>query len=168
MEKKIGGGEWQRLKVLNEEIEIALDIPEGLRFEHAMYWILRNHEGTCDLLEDLDDRTETLTIRTDRFSTYAILYTTTEYEQETAETCFMHWLILAVNAAGAAVLFISCRRTKRAVWIIPGITAALSVLLAVLGCCVLDWLLVAAGCAVMGIEIVVFRKTDRIKEEHNS
>ena len=37
-----------------------------------------------------------------------------------------------------------------------------------IGGCVLDWLLVAAGCAVMGIEIVVFGKTDRIKEEHNS
>ena len=110
---------------------------------------------------------DTITSRTDRFSTYAILYTTAGYEQETAVTCLMHWLILAVNAAGAAVLFISCRRTKRIVWIIPGMTAALSVLLAVLGLCVLDWLSVAAGCAVMGAELLVFRKEDGTKKGHN-
>ncbi len=74
VEKKIGEGEWLKLRELNEELEISLDIPRELLMEDAFYWVLRNHEGNCELLEDQDQEAETITIRTKLFSTYAILY----------------------------------------------------------------------------------------------
>ena len=36
--------------------------------------IVRNHNGECTLLNDLDDNPDTITFRTNCFSTYAIVY----------------------------------------------------------------------------------------------
>ncbi|MDD6155921.1 MAG: hypothetical protein PUB52_02790 [Lachnospiraceae bacterium] len=75
VESRVGDGEWEQLHELNEELEMVLDVPENLYHENRTFFIMRNHEGTCTILEDLDDDATTITIRTDRFSTYAILYT---------------------------------------------------------------------------------------------
>lgn len=75
VESRVGDGEWEQLHELNEELEMVLVIPENLYHKSRTYFIMRNHEGTCTILEDLDDDTTTITIKTDRFSTYAILYT---------------------------------------------------------------------------------------------
>lgn len=75
VESRVGDGEWEQLHELNEELEMVLDVPENLYHENRTFFIMRSHEGTCTILEDLDDDATTITIRTDRFSTYAILYT---------------------------------------------------------------------------------------------
>lgn len=75
VESRVGDGEWEQLHELNEELEMVLDVPENLYNENRTFFIMRNHEGTGTILEDLDDDATTITIRTDRFSTYAILYT---------------------------------------------------------------------------------------------
>ncbi len=112
VEKKIGASEWLRLKELNEELEIALDIPKEILNEQAVYWVMRNHEGICELLEDLDKENETITIRTKLFSTYAILYTLEE--QSEAAGYMWYWLILLILLACAAggIFFIILKRQK--------------------------------------------------------
>ena len=58
-----------------------MDIPESLLAEGRTYYIMRNHNGECTLLEDLDEELQTITIATDRFSTYAIMYTDSNVEK---------------------------------------------------------------------------------------
>ena len=73
---------WVKLTNLDNEIEITIQIPEELRGK-GVYYILRDHDGVCDMLMDLDDNPDTITFRTDRFSAYAIVY---EEEPQTIES----------------------------------------------------------------------------------
>ena len=72
-ELKKNGESCTNIEKLNNEIEITIDVPKEIRGK-AIYYIMRNHDGVCDILEDLDDNPDTITFRTDRFSTYAIAY----------------------------------------------------------------------------------------------
>ena len=57
---------------LDTEMEIVMEIPESLRDSKTNFCIVRNHNGEVDVLEDLDDDPDTITIKTDRFSPYAM------------------------------------------------------------------------------------------------
>lgn len=72
-EIKIDDQPWQKISELNNEIEFTISIPEELRGK-GTYYIIRNHNGVCDLLPDIDSDPDTITFKTDRFSTYAIAY----------------------------------------------------------------------------------------------
>ena len=74
IQKKIGSSDWERITNLSNEIEIVIDIPTNIKFSGATYYIVRNHNGEYTVLQDLDDNPDTITFRTDRFSTYAIAY----------------------------------------------------------------------------------------------
>lgn len=81
---RTGEGEWSAVHEINEPIEIMIDMPEELQKFTADFYIVRVHAGEFTLLPDLDDAAETITIETERFSTYAIAYRLTE---ETAGQC---------------------------------------------------------------------------------
>ena len=185
--KKVGGGEWQKLRESNEELEIVLDIPPKLPKEQTTYWVLRNHEGTCELLEDMDEAAGTVTIRTGLFSTYALLYTASEPEGDLEKSpvtgldggdgvglgssgkdiadCFWHWLILAMDALGAIAAVFVYRHKKSYVWIVMGVCLVLSALLAAAGTCVLDWLFGAAGMLLIGAAVAFFHNVEASKED---
>ncbi|MGN0369899.1 MAG: hypothetical protein ACI4EW_05075, partial [Butyrivibrio sp.] len=74
IKKKIGSADWEKLSQLNGEIEIVIDIPKEILYENAKYYVIRLHNGECTVLDDLDDNQNTITIATDMFSTYAIVY----------------------------------------------------------------------------------------------
>ena len=74
LEKRIGSEAWEKISETNEDIVITIDIPDDLKKSGAAYSIMRYHDGECTLLEDLDDNPDTITIKTGKFSTYAILY----------------------------------------------------------------------------------------------
>ncbi len=57
---------------LDKEMEIVMEIPESLRDKGKKFCIVRNHNGEVDVLYDLDDDPDTITIKTDRFSPYAL------------------------------------------------------------------------------------------------
>ena len=59
----------------DQEICIVITIPEELRKAGRSYAVVRLHEGETTLLDDRDDEPDTLTIATDRFSTYVLVYT---------------------------------------------------------------------------------------------
>ena len=71
---RIGSGDWNAIHATNEPVEIILDIPDELAGLTADFYIMRAHEGEYVLMEDLDETPETITIQTEAFSTYAILY----------------------------------------------------------------------------------------------
>ena len=88
MYMRVGSGDWNAIHATNEPVEIILDVPDELAELTADLYIMRAHEGEYLLMEDLDDVPETITIRTEAFSTYAILYQMREDSGKTlAEKC---------------------------------------------------------------------------------
>ena len=57
---------------LDKEMEIVLEIPKEYRDSSKKFCLVRNHNGEVDVLEDLDNNPDTITVRTDRFSPYAL------------------------------------------------------------------------------------------------
>lgn len=116
-----GEGEWNAVHEIDEPIEIVIDMPEELRELTADFYIVRAHAGEYTLLPDLDDAAETITIETERFSTYAIAYRLTDEKTERCSLChicptflgicYFIWLLLA-GAAVLTVIVIFCRRRK--------------------------------------------------------
>ena len=71
--KKIGEDQEQKITETNAPITITFELPEGLRGK-AEYSVIRVHNGTATVLRDLDSAPDTITIETDKFSTYALTY----------------------------------------------------------------------------------------------
>ncbi|MCM1101732.1 MAG: hypothetical protein NC079_06890 [Clostridium sp.] len=55
-------------------IRIVITVPDGLRADNRTYAVVRVHNGEPDMLADLDSDPATVTIETNLFSTYAIVY----------------------------------------------------------------------------------------------
>ena len=72
--KVIDGQQVGRITELNTPISIIIDVPEELIAENRVFAIVRVHDGIAEILEDQDNDPDTITVITDRFSTYAIVY----------------------------------------------------------------------------------------------
>lgn len=55
-------------------VRIVIEIPEELRGTDREFAVIRIHNGKSTVLKDLDDDPNTITIETDQFSSYAIVY----------------------------------------------------------------------------------------------
>jgi hypothetical protein len=53
---------------------VVLPIPEQYRKEGRKFYVLRNHNGVVDVLDDIGNDPASITFKTDRFSEYAIAY----------------------------------------------------------------------------------------------
>ena len=71
---KVGGGDWNAVNQTHEPVDVVIGIPAELQSDDRIFYIIRSHEGDYTLLTDMDEEPDTITIRTDRFSTYAIAY----------------------------------------------------------------------------------------------
>ena len=125
MYMRIGSGDWNAIHATNEPVEIILDIPDELAGLTADFYIMRAHEGEYLLMEDLDETPETITIQTEAFSTYAILYQMQEGGEKKSATkcslchicptflgiCYFIWL--AIIIALALVIYLIIRRKRK-------------------------------------------------------
>ena len=117
---KVGGGDWNAVNQTHEPVDVVIGIPAELQSDDRIFYIIRSHEGDYTLLTDMDEEPDTITIRTDRFSTYAIAY---EQVNGTGENnkcglchicptflgiCCFVWLAVIV-----AVFFIICMIIRR-------------------------------------------------------
>lgn len=61
-----------------KKIRIVITVPDSLKNADSSktraFAVIRVHDGGAELLADLDDSADTITIETDRFSTYGIVY----------------------------------------------------------------------------------------------
>ena len=61
-----------------KKIKIVITVPDSLKNADSSrirtFAVIRLHDGRADILTDLDGSADTITIETDRFSTYAIVY----------------------------------------------------------------------------------------------
>lgn len=125
MYMRIGSGDWNAIHATNEPVEIILDIPDELAGLTADFYIMRAHEGEYLLMEDLDETPETITIQTEAFSTYAILYQMQEGGEKKSATkcslchicptflgiCCFIWLAIIIVLA--LVIYLIIRRKRK-------------------------------------------------------
>ena len=71
---KTGAGDWDAVTATEKPIDVIIGVPTKLQEDNRAFYVIRVHEGQTVLLTDTDDNPDTITISTDRFSTYAIAY----------------------------------------------------------------------------------------------
>lgn len=75
---KVIGDSRNNIKETSDKITVALSVPDSLKNTDATktrnFAVVRVHDGKAELLPDLDNSEDTITIETDRFSTYTIVY----------------------------------------------------------------------------------------------
>ena len=150
--KSVGNEDWEYLTTLYDDIEITLDIDEGLQADGRTFYILRSHEGAVTMLFDLDEEPDTITISSRYFSTYALVYTDSPDMAEPVSekhNCFMHWFILAVALIGEilALLLRRCEDKKKLLIGTECVDIVIMLALAIIGSCMWDWIIFAIGTA---------------------
>lgn len=75
---KVIGDSRSTILETNKKIAVVIAVPDGLKNMDGnttrTFAVLRVHNGVAELLADLDNSSDTITIATDRFSTYAIVF----------------------------------------------------------------------------------------------
>ena len=120
---RIGEEEWNVVTETKEPIEVVMGIPEKLLSEYRKFYIIRAHNGEYTFMDDLDSEPDTITIRTDLFSSYAIAYVDTEGADSGAKCSLCHicpalfgvccfiWLAV-ILAVMVIVILVAWRRRK--------------------------------------------------------
>lgn len=88
MFKQIGDSEREKITETLRPITLCINIPDNCKITdgNRTFSMLRIHNGTATLLQDLDSNADTITISTNQFSTYVLLYKDAAQEpQETEE-----------------------------------------------------------------------------------
>ena len=118
---RVGEGDWNAIRKTGEPIDVVIGIPEELRDKGSAYYIIRAHDGGCDLLHDMDEAEDTITISTDLFSSYAIAYIESDGMHTGAKCglchicptflgiCYFIWLVVIL---AVIVIFVVLRRKK--------------------------------------------------------
>ena len=75
---KVVGDSRTAITQTKEKITVTIAVPDRLKntdgTKTRTFAVLRVHDGKAQLLADLDQEADTITIETDRFSTYAVVY----------------------------------------------------------------------------------------------
>lgn len=122
---KIGEGDWNAITTTEEPIEIIIGIPEKLQEEGRTYYIIRAHDGEHTFMEDMDDEPGTITVSTDRFSSYAIAYVEAEKTADGSKCrlchicptflgiCYFVWLAIIILMVIMMIIVIILLRKKK-------------------------------------------------------
>ena len=70
MKREVEGQSSGLISVLAKQIYLTLNIPEDYRDSSAQFYIAHEHGNSLELLQDLDDNPDTITINTKSFSNY--------------------------------------------------------------------------------------------------
>ena len=103
------GGTTTVINKTSSELEVVVPIPEEFRKAGRRFFVIRNHNGAVDILEDIGNDPTTVTFRTDRFSEYAIAY-----EAININKLILRFAIIAVVSLILAVIcFVNLVKYKR-------------------------------------------------------
>lgn len=85
---------------LNNPMTIVIDIPEVAKKEGRQFSVVRCHDAglarTVEVLKDEDDNEDTITFSTDKFSSYAIVYTDKAATEDISTKKFIEFGIVAI------------------------------------------------------------------------
>ncbi len=106
---KTNGGSTDIINKTTAELEVRIPIPEKYIKEGRKYYVIRNHNGVIDLLQDIGNDPNSVTFRTDRFSEYAIAY-----EAININKLILRIVIVAIVALILAIIcFVNLIKYKR-------------------------------------------------------
>lgn len=81
---KVIGDSRNIIKETDSRLTVTLSVPDSLKNTDStrmrIFAVIRVHDGKAEILSDLDSNEDTITIETDRFSTYAVVYQDTAGE----------------------------------------------------------------------------------------
>ena len=128
MYKQVGENEASRLTQLGDRVQICFKLADSLintdKNVTRTYSIIRVHNGKAEIITPVfDAATKTLTFETDRFSTYAVVYTDVENVPPTGETTppadtpatgdsfhMMLWATMLVLSVAALIVLLAERK----------------------------------------------------------
>lgn len=67
-------GSWQNVTSTKDPVKLTMDVPEELQKLSEEFYVLRLHKGSATLLYDTDKDPKTVTVDSNQFSTYVLLY----------------------------------------------------------------------------------------------
>ena len=103
----------------NKKITFEIEIPEEFQKSGRKFFILRKHtdsynETKIEKLEDEDNNDKTITVSSDKFSDFTIIYTDkTINNPETGDKILKYGIVLGVCVLGIAGLTIYTKKNKR-------------------------------------------------------
>lgn len=103
------GGETTVINKTASELEVVVPIPEQFRKPGRKFFVIRNHNGAVDVLEDIGNDETSVTFRTDRFSEYAIAYETININK----LILRFAIITFVSLILAVICFVNLVKYKR-------------------------------------------------------
>ncbi|MCR5775657.1 MAG: hypothetical protein K6G42_11295 [Lachnospiraceae bacterium] len=92
------------------EMELVLKVPDDMKQDSGKLCIVREHNGEVEVLEDLDNDPDTITVRTSKFSSYAFAYE----GGKSAVNWILIVVIAAVMVAVLAVAIVVITRSRKA------------------------------------------------------
>ena len=142
---RIDDSDWNQITD-TDPIDIVINIPNQYLGLSDSYYIMRAHQGVSTLLNDLDSDSDTITISTGQFSTYALMYNAPQAVEEVIldEECAIHWFILLVATVGVIMIYVN-RKNRRNVYIVDATAGLIMLILAIMGSCHLDYLACISG-----------------------
>ena len=93
-------------------LTVVLKVPEELKKDNRTFCVVREHDGQVTVLEDQDSNPDTVTIQTDRFSTYAFGYYGGGSAGGSAAKIIIWAVAIIVVLAGVAATIIIIRRRR--------------------------------------------------------
>ena len=114
--KKVDGVE-SNIVQTSAPLRITIDIPVELRDPDRAFVVIRVHDGVAETLQDLDNDPNTITIETDRFSTYALAYSASVGSADASPNTGDHSSVIPIallglcSLAGAVTLMILKKKT---------------------------------------------------------
>ncbi len=121
--KKIGDNEASRLSQLNDKVQISIKLDDNyINTDENVtrtYSIIHVHNGTAEIITpEFDEASKTLTFMTDRFSTYALVYSDevttppTDVPETGDNSQPVFWgLCMSLSLLAAAALLLCAKRT---------------------------------------------------------
>ncbi len=98
---------------LSKAVNITVEIPDDLKADGRKFAVVRLHGNDAEILDDIDDSADTITFSTDKFSTYAIVYSDTAAPQPGTGANDYALLITVLSAAAVGVA-VMLRKKKQA------------------------------------------------------
>ncbi len=110
-------GTWTAVTQTLKPIEVTIDVPEEFQKLTNKFYILRIHQGVASLLFDKDEDPKTITIDSDQFSTYVLMYPGKPGANTPAasnRTTIVIWILVGVVVVALLLILIIFRvRTSR-------------------------------------------------------
>ncbi len=79
------GGDWIKVSETDGKVKLVMDVTDELAEKGSSFWMLHIHGGESELLEDVDDDPKKMAYEVGGFSTFVLLYSEKEPDNEAAE-----------------------------------------------------------------------------------